>query len=152
MEAIERLLALREIEDLITRYCHAFDDQDWDALGTLWAEDATFVAVGVRFEGRTTLLDFLTSCLPAGYGGRHFCARSLIELEPDGVSATARTDVLWIPENFEITIMARYHDKIVNQGGRWLFQLREEFPVEFKPGPPPMSETATSVSSSSMRS
>ena len=74
MEAIERLLALREIEDLITRYCHAFDDQDWDALGTLWTEDATFVAVGVRFEGRTTLLDFLTSCLPVGYGGRHFCA------------------------------------------------------------------------------
>ena len=64
MEAIERLLAQREIEDLITRYCHAFDDQDWEALGVLWTEDATFVAAGVAFEGRKTLLDFLIGIGP----------------------------------------------------------------------------------------
>jgi uncharacterized protein (TIGR02246 family) len=151
MEPIERLLACREIEDLATRYAHAFDDQDWDALGKLWTEDASFIAVGVEFSGRQTLMDFLSTCLPVGYGGRHFCARTLVELADDGLSGTGKTDVLWIPENFEITIMARYLDDVVNQDGRWLIKRREEIVVEYKPGPPPMSDTATSISSSSMR-
>jgi len=151
MEALERLVAFREIEDLVTRYCHAFDDQDWEALAELWTEDAAFVAVGVAFEGRETLLDFLMTCLPAGYGGRHFCARTLIDLADDGRSATTKTDVLWLPENFDVTIMARYHDEVVQEDGRWLFRRRVEIPVEYRPGPPPMSDTATEVSSSTMR-
>lgn len=151
MEAIERLVACREIEDLVTRYCHAFDDQDWDALGELWTEDASFVVEDVEFAGRQVLLDFLTSCLPVGYGGRHFCARTLVELADDGRSGTAKTDVLWIPENFDVTIMARYHDDVVLEDGRWLFRRRLEVPVEYRPGPPPMSDTATQVSTSTMR-
>jgi uncharacterized protein (TIGR02246 family) len=150
MEAIERLLALREIEDLVTRYCHAFDDQDWEALGELWTEDAAFVVAGVEFAGRQ-VLDFLSSCLPAGYGGRHFCARTLVDLADDGLTATSTTDVLWIPENFEVTIMARYHDELVLEAGRWLFRRRVEVPVEYRAGPPPMSETAAQVSTATMR-
>lgn len=152
MEHIERLLAYREIEDLATRYAHAFDDQDWEELGRLWTEDASFVAAGVEFKGRHAVLEFLSGCLPAGYGGRHFCGRTLVHLAEDGVTGTGKTDVLWIPENFEITIMARYLDDVVKQNGRWLIARREEVVVPYVPGAPPMSATAVSVSSSTMRS
>ncbi len=151
MEPIERLLAYREIEDLATRYAHAFDDQDWDALGRLWIEDASFIGAGVEFDGRAALLEFLSTCLPVGYGGRHFCGRTLVEVSDDGMTGTGKTDVIWIPENFEITIMARYLDDVVKQDGHWLIKRREELVVPYKPGPPPMSETAISVSSSTMR-
>jgi hypothetical protein len=117
MDALERLLAIKEIEDVITRYCFTFDDQDWDAFAKLWTEDAAFVAAGVAFEGRETMLDFLTTCLPDDYTSKHMCSRSLIELDPDGTTARAKTDVVWIAANFENTIVARYDDTLVLQDG-----------------------------------
>ena len=151
MDALERLVAIKEIEDLITRYCFTFDEQDWDAFAELWTEDAAFVVGDMAFEGRETMLEFLMGCLPEGYVSKHLCGRSLIEFESD-TTATARTDVVWIAANFENTIVGRYNDTIVKQDGRWLFRRRDETPVEYRPGPPPMSDTATTVSGSTMRS
>ena len=151
MDAVERLLAIEEIRALVQRYAISFDDHDWETLATLWTEDAAFVAAGVAFEGRETLLEFLTTCLPEDYEGKHFCAPPLIDLAEDGVTARARTDVVWIPQNFETTIVARYDDELVKQDGRWLIRRRVEVPVPYKPGPPPQSETALAVSSSTMR-
>jgi hypothetical protein len=33
---------------------------------------------------------------------------------------------------------------------RWVFRRREEFPVQYRPGPPPMSASAMTVSSATM--
>jgi uncharacterized protein (TIGR02246 family) len=151
MDAVERLVATKEIEDLITRYCLTFDEQRWDEFATLWTEDAAFVVGEMSFEGRQPLLDFLTTCLPEGYVSKHMCSRSLIEIEPDGTTAHAQTDVVWIAANFENTIVGRYVDTIVREDGRWLFRRREETPVPFQPGEPPMSDTAVTVSSPTMR-
>ena len=151
MDAVERLVSIKEIEDVITRYCFTFDDQDWDGLASLWTEDAAFVAAGMAFEGRDVLIEFLRTCLPEGYTSKHMCSRSLVELDPDGVTAFARTDVVWIAANFENTIVGRYNDTLVKRDGRWLFLRREETPVDFQPGPPPMSDTAVAVSSPTMR-
>jgi hypothetical protein len=73
-----------------------------------------------------------------------------VRLADDGQSAVADTDVVWIPQNFQNTILARYHDDVVKRGDRWLFRRREEFPVQHRPGPPPMSGTAMSVSAATM--
>jgi uncharacterized protein (TIGR02246 family) len=151
MDALERLVALEEIRSVIQRYAIAFDDHDWGALATLWTEDAAFVAAGEAFEGREVLLEFLSTCLPDDYHGKHFCAPPLIELAPDGLSASARTDVVWIPQNFETTIVARYNDELVREDGRWLIRRRVEVPVPYKPGPPPQSETALAISGPTMR-
>jgi uncharacterized protein (TIGR02246 family) len=150
MNELDRLIAAREIEDLISRYCIAFDDQDWETFGGLWTEDAAFVVGDMAFEGRETMLDFLTTCLPEGYASKHMISRPLVELESDS-RARARTDVVWIAANFENTIVARYVDTIVKQDGRWLFQRREEEPVPYRNEPPPMSDTAVEVSSPTMR-
>ena len=111
---------------MIGRYCMLFDDQDWDGLAELWTDAAAFVirdeASGDRaFEGREVLLEFLRTCLPPGFQSKHMISPPVIDLGPDGSSASARTDVVWISGNFENTIVARYHDDLVHEDGRWRF-------------------------------
>ena len=151
MDAVERLVATQEIRDVIARYAIHYDDKDWEAFATLWAEEAAFVANGVAFEGRESLLGFLTTCLPEGYSGKHMNSPPLVELAPDGERATAKTDVVWISQDFENRIVGRYDDVFVRRDGRWLFLRRVESTVPFTPGPPPMSDTAMSVSAATMR-
>ena len=97
------------------------------------------------------MLAFLTTCLPADYSGKHMNSPPRIEVAPDGQTATAKTDVVWITQDFQNTIVGRYDDELVKQYGRWLFARRVETTVPFTPGPAPMSETALSVSSATMR-
>jgi uncharacterized protein (TIGR02246 family) len=152
MDTVERLAAVEEIRALIATYAISFDDHDWDRFSALWTEDAAFVVVGQEaFEGREAMLEFLTTCLPDDYAGKHMNSPSLIEVAPDGESATAWTDVVWIPQNFENAIVARYRDTLVRRDGRWLFARREETPLQYKPGPPPMSAASVGVSAATMR-
>jgi uncharacterized protein (TIGR02246 family) len=151
MTELERLVAIEEIRALIATYAISFDDHDWDRFSTLWTENAAFVVGDDAFEGRETMLEFLTTCLPAGYAGKHMNSPSLIEVAPDGEHATAWTDVVWIPQNFQNAIVARYRDTLVRRDGRWLFARREETPLQYKPGPPPMSAASVGVSAATMR-
>jgi uncharacterized protein (TIGR02246 family) len=151
VEAVERLVAIEEIRALIARYAIHYDDKDWGAFSELWAEDAAFVANGRAFVGKSALLEFLTTCLPADYSGKHMNSPPLVEVAPDGTTASARTDVVWISHDFENRIVGRYDDTFVRRHGRWLFLRRVESTVDFRPGPPPMSETALAVSSATMR-
>jgi 3-phenylpropionate/cinnamic acid dioxygenase small subunit len=151
IDPLERLVAIQEISDLIGRYCMLFDDEDWRGLAELWTADAAFVVEDAAFEGRDVLMDFLSTCLPPGYRTKHMISRPLVELGDDGTTATARTDVVWIAANFENTIVGRYEDQLVRVGDGWRFARRVETPVQYVPGPPPMSDTATGVSGPTMR-
>jgi hypothetical protein len=152
MDTLARLVAIQEISDLIGRYCMLFDDEDWAGLDELWTDDAAFVVEDRAFEGRTVLIDFLSHCLPPGYRTKHMISRPLVVLGDDGTTATARTDVVWIAANFENTILGRYEDELEHDDDRgWLFKRRVEHPVQFIPGPPPMSDAATGVSGATMR-
>lgn len=151
VDALERLVALQEIRDVIARYAIHYDDKAWDDYATLWADEAVFVANGVEFAGKEALLAFLTTCLPPDYSGKHMNSPPLVEIGADGETATAKTDVVWISQDFENRIVGRYDDAFVKRDGRWLFLRRAESTVSFTPGPPPMSETAMAVSSATMR-
>src|SRR5262245_10661616 len=151
MDPVARLVAIQEISDLIGRYCMLFDDEDWAGLGRLWTDDAAFVVEDAAFEGRTVLMEFLSTCLPAGYRSKHMISRPVVELADDGTTARARTDVVWIAANFENTIVGRYEDELVHDGSGWRFKRRVERPVQYIPGPPPMSDAANGVSGATMR-
>jgi hypothetical protein len=151
MDGLERLVAIQEIRDQISRYAIWFDDKDWESFATLWAEDAAFEVGGTVFEGRAAVLEFLTTCLPADYCGKHMIAPPLVEPGPGDDEARARTDVVWISQDFENRIVARYDDAFARIDGRWLFRRRTEVVVPFVAGGPPMSDTALTVSSSTMR-
>jgi hypothetical protein len=149
LDPLARLVAIQEIRDQIARYAIWFDDKSWDEFATLWADEAVFEANELRFEGKQAVLEFLVGCLPADYVGKHMNASPLVEL--DGERARARTDVVWISQDFENRIVARYDDELVLRYGRWLFAARREQVVPFAPGAPPMSEAALAVSSATMR-
>jgi hypothetical protein len=151
MDPLERLVAIQEIRDQITRYAIWFDDKEWEAFATLWADDATFEVHDIVFDGKAAVLDFLVHCLPEGYSGKHMNASPLVELDVAGGQARARTDVVWISQDFENRILARYDDEFVRVGDRWLFRRRSEVVVPFIAGEPPMSDTAMAVSSATMR-
>lgn len=151
MDPLERLLALREIDDLIGRYCMLFDDQKWDAFAELWTEDAAFVVDGIAFEGRDVMLEFLRTCLPEGYQSKHMISPPVVELADNGMQATAKTDVVWIAQNFENAIVARYDDDLVRGPDGWRIRRRSETALRHQPGPPPMSDDALRVSSATMR-
>jgi hypothetical protein len=151
MDALERLVAVNEISDLIGRYCMLFDDEDWAGFAELWTDDAAFAVDDQAFEGREVLMDFLSHCLPPGYRTKHMIARPLVEVGADGTTATARTDVVWIAANFENTIVGRYNDQLVKTDTGWKFRRRVETPVQFVAGPPPRSDLANGVSGTTMR-
>jgi hypothetical protein len=77
--------------------------------------------------------------------------RRPLQFADDGQSAVVDTDVVWIAQNFENTILARYYDDVVQQDGRGLIKRREEIPLQFKAGPPPMSDTAMAVSAGTLK-
>jgi uncharacterized protein (TIGR02246 family) len=150
MDGLERLVAIQEIRDQIARYAIYFDDKNWDDFADLWADDAAFTGPGMAFEGKQAVLDFLTTCLPADYNGKHMNSPPLVELLEPG-RARARTDVVWITMDFENRIVARYDDVFRLVGDRWLFERRSEIVVPFRAGEPPMSDTALELSSATMR-
>jgi hypothetical protein len=105
----------------------------------------------VAFEGRDAVMGFLRTCLPSGYQSKHVISPPVVELAADGLRATAKTDVVWIAQNFENAIVARYEDVLVRDGEQWRIQRRVEVPLQYRPGPPPMSDDARRASSSTMK-
>ena len=151
MDDLERLVALQDIRDLVVTYAMAFDDRDWDRLGTVFTDDASWVGPGHEFAGKQNILEFMRTCLPEGYESKHMNPQTLVQFADDGQTAAVDSDVVWIAQNFENTIVARYHDDVVKQDGRWLIQRREEIPITFRAGPPPMSDTAMAVSEGTLK-
>src|SRR5689334_21148913 len=152
MDALAALVAKQEISEVISRYALLFDDKNWDEFATLWVEDAVWAMKdGISFEGRDALVEFASTCLPDDYARKHMISPPLVELADDGLTAKAQTDVVWISQDFENRILARYVDDFVCEDGSWLFQRRTEVPIPWIEGPPPMSDTATQLSQSTMR-
>jgi uncharacterized protein (TIGR02246 family) len=151
MNALDELIAREAIRDLIARYPIAFDDRDWSAWEALWTEDVVFVVDGVPIEGLPAVKEFMTQCLPPDYQSKHLCGQPVIEVAADGMSATARTDVVWIGADFSNQIVARYEDTLVKRDGRWLIARRDERSIPYRAGPPPMSAAARELSGAHMR-
>jgi uncharacterized protein (TIGR02246 family) len=151
MDPLEELIAREAIRDLIARYPIAFDDRDWDAWEALWTEDLVWVVDGAAIEGLAAVKAFMVGCLPADYQSKHLCGPSVIEIGDDGLTAEAKTDVVWIAANYNNQIVARYVDTLVKRDGRWKISRREEWTVPYRPGPPPMSAESVELSGATMR-
>lgn len=135
MDALERLVAQEDIRVLSAKYAMSSDDHDWPLFESLWTEDAVWSTADARFEGRAAIVEFLKNCLVDDYFGKHINAQSIIEVAADGQSATGLTDVLWLAQNSEVQVMARYVDLVVRQHDRWYFKKREEVAITHRPGP-----------------
>ena len=151
MDALEELVAREAIRQLIVRYAMSFDDRDWEMYESLWTEDVVFLVDGDPIEGLEALKKFAMTCLPDDYISKHFLGPSMIDIGADGTTAKAKTDVVWIAANHDNQIVARYEDDLVKTDAGWRISRRAEWPVPYRPGPPPMSDEAIAFSSPTMR-
>jgi uncharacterized protein (TIGR02246 family) len=150
VNAVERLIEIKAIEDLVLSYCMTMDDHEWEAFSELFTDDAVFVVNGVPFEGVETLVRFISGGLPDDYICKHLCTAPLVELDDDGLRATGQVDVLWVAQNYQNAILGRYRDEYVKGDGHWRFKRREESTIPLKEGPIPLSQTNLDVIGSEM--
>ncbi|VWB72410.1 short-chain dehydrogenase [Burkholderia lata] len=86
-ETIDRM----EIQDLLTRYCHAVDRHDWHEFERLFAANATldYTAFGGPAGSRAEIAAYLEQVTSALRGTQHTISTALLIV--DGDAATART-------------------------------------------------------------
>lgn len=109
----------QEILNVMSRYCRAVDDRQFDALAQLLAEDVRF-EMGDVTESRAELLEYIQANLwPAG---RHVYANPIIAV--DGDTARVDSDWIWFDPNLVPTRSGRYSDDLRRIDGRWVFTVR----------------------------
>ena len=115
----------------LAQYNQSLKDGRLDDLTDCWTRDGVFTALGVRYEGRTTIREFLAPHVEhEGHmevGGGHLIANSIIEL--DGDRARATTDMFTImkqDEGWEMRgSVGRYVDRLLREAdGVWRFAER----------------------------
>ena len=91
------MLSMQEISDrieidvLLTEYCHAIDDKEWDALDNIFTEDAIidYTAAGGAKGNLQETKAYLDRALEQFTGSQHMVATTKLRLNGD--TATART-------------------------------------------------------------
>lgn len=80
-----------EIEDLMVRYSHAVDTQQWDLLDEIFTHDAhiDYSAMGGACGGLAEIKQFLAAVMPNFLAFQHLVSNSSITV--DGDTATGRT-------------------------------------------------------------
>jgi hypothetical protein len=109
----------QEILNVMSRYCRAVDDRQFDLFAELLAEDVRF-EMGDVTESRAELLEYIQANLwPAG---RHVYANPVITV--DGDTAHVDSDWIWFNPDLVPTRSGRYSDDLRRIDGRWVFTVR----------------------------
>lgn len=118
------------IQQLLCEYCDSVDRGDLDAFAALFADGAWGIAGDLAHgtEAVRAVLDNVTL-----YDGipntRHLMSNVLISVEPDGMTASARsciTVMQCIPGDFPLQaiFIGSYHDRLQKRDGTWTFAER----------------------------
>lgn len=110
------------IRRVIAKYCQLFDSKQWQALGEIFAENATVTSRRGAYSGREAVIRDLQNAMTADYHGTLFTSNSLITV--DGETATAISDFLEV-EDTKILAVGTYTDTFVLSGQDWLFMSKE---------------------------
>jgi ketosteroid isomerase-like protein len=91
MLSLQEISDRLEINELLIRYSHALDTQDWDALERVFTDDAVidYTEMGGPRGGVRATREFLESTMPQFKSYQHLVANTVLEI--DGDTATART-------------------------------------------------------------
>jgi uncharacterized protein (TIGR02246 family) len=132
-EAIRRLIAV---------YAQLLDSGRLEEWGELFTPDASFEVWGKTLRGRSEIVAAIGGMQPE-LPGKHVCLVPVIDvLGPD--RARAWTDLSAFAstkQGIQIATIGRYHDELVQQGGRWRFARRsvvmagEALPAGVAPSP-----------------
>jgi nitroreductase len=118
-ESEDEMTEAQEILNVMSRYCRAVDDREFDLFAELLAEDVRF-EMGDVVESRAELLEYIQANLwPAG---RHVYANPIITV--DGDTAHVDSDWVWFNPDLVPTRSGRYSDDLRHIDGRWVFTVR----------------------------
>lgn len=117
------------IAELIARYNHAIDHEDYQGWANTFAPDGVFQGIIGKFSAHKELDKFiaavknLTATAPTL---RHYVTNILSEI--DGNEARSRSFLLMTSTTKEggskIALAGEYEDRLVKINGQWLFQER----------------------------
>jgi hypothetical protein len=144
IRALEDLEAIRKLK---ARYCAACDDDhDPEALGPLFAEDATWEATGMgRAVGRAAIQEKLGA---VGRSGRirnsaHHAINPILDVDGDHATGHWRLIMLYTANHPDgslrfLRIIGWYRERYVRVAGEWLFQslactVEEHAPYQLAP-------------------
>lgn len=114
------------IRRLLAEYCHHYDDRRGEAFAELFTDDAHFLVSGRDVEGREAIRDQIGTQAPDQPPGQHVTYNSVVEVDPGGETARARTDFCYLRREGTAVVIStagRYHDHLVRDG-RWRFERR----------------------------
>ena len=125
MDALETLLAEREIERMIVAYAAANDAGEWDAVGAMYV-------AGGRMSRPTAPDDFIVGreAIVAAFKARppratrHIVAN--IRVDVSGDSATATSQILLFTAAGAVPLVGSYHDRLASTADGWRFTERRE--------------------------
>lgn len=132
MLSLQELSDRVEIQDLIARYAHAIDDQDWDGLDRVFTPDAVidYTDLGGAKGNLDETKRYLAEAMPNFSAFQHLSTTTRLDL--DGDRATART-ILFNPmvmthegEQRVFFIGLWYCDDLVRTAEGWRIAHRRE--------------------------
>ncbi len=125
-KAIQELLDVRAIEQLMVRYTHCIDANDPEGAAACYTEDGTGIYWGV-FKGRKEITARLTKILALFSATSHHLSNIKIEL--DGDQATAMSYVYAYHRDAKteepIHYWGRWVDRLVRLDDGWFLAERE---------------------------
>jgi hypothetical protein len=140
MDAAERLLAIEEIKQLKARYFRFMDTKDWDALRTIFCDEAEFDARaslsldGEGKEGRAAesntwvhrggdaIIDFIKRAIGSAHTTHHGHCHEIDILSPDEARGViAMEDQIWDDAGRALTLhgCGHYHETYRRVDGGW---------------------------------
>jgi hypothetical protein len=126
---LRRLEDRAEIGELVVRYCVACDDRDIDQLVELFSPRATFRHGDgtVHVSGRDDISNFYRTRLRTNGITIHAVNGHVIEFtDPNIASGMVQGKVELGLQGKTVVGALRYVDRYVREGGRWLFEERNE--------------------------
>ena len=120
-----------QIRNLLAKYSHCADDDDFEGFQALFTPDGVLVEAGfpipaARLPALMKKYKAVSDAQPQPFGGKHLQMNSVIEV--DGDRASAVTDLLSVhlrgDKGWSIGGNGRYTDELARVAGRWLIRRR----------------------------
>jgi 3-phenylpropionate/cinnamic acid dioxygenase small subunit len=113
------------VMETMSRYVHAVDDRDFDALRQVFADDVRY-EMGGTFEGAEAAVQMLRDRLREAPRSRHVIS-SVSVTEQGSDEATALSDwvlIVQIGDGWTVGGAGRYKDRLRRDGEAWVFTER----------------------------
>ncbi len=126
---LQTLVDRAAITDLLTRYAHAVDRQDWDLYRSLFTPDAhiDYTQVGGVAGGLEEVVGFLSETMPMFEAMQHLISNIEFNIDGDEARVTAMVyNPLKLPDTPMWATGGWYHHKLVRTAEGWQSRHLEE--------------------------